>query len=872
MSPWIRWRRVLARPAAAYALAVALSAVAFAARPVVGEHLGRDPVLVLALPVVVVSAWAGGLGPGVLAVLLMVLGRLAWALFEGHAALDSAYFLRAAIAVPSALMVCLAFEQVRRARHRAEARAETELRAQERLRRLVDSSAVAIAFSSKGVITEANQTFLTLLGYTRDDLQAGRINQATLVPESERPVYRMAKQELDETGRNGPFHAVLRRPDGILVDVITSAGKLGEDDYCIFFTNITALTRAERALRISEERFRSLVNATASIVWTAGPQREFLTAQPSWAEYTGQSPEQYLGFGWLQALHPDDRAQAMEGWREAERLQQPFRGRTRLWHHASQGYRRVVARANPVLRDGQIAEWVGMVFDIEEGEQVSERLREASERLQLLVENTPLAVIEFDGELHITRWAGQAEALFGWTAGEALGQRAAALGWALPEEVMGPRKLRELLRGDTPRTRFRIRNQRKDGRIVHAEWSISALRPPEQGRASALLALVLDVTEREQALEQLKQADRQKDDFIATLAHELRNPLAPIANGARLLSLKPDDVKTVGWAAQAIERQVRQLTRLLDDLLDVSRISRNVLHLQRQRMRLQDAIELAAEQVRPFLETQGHRLQLRVAPEPMPLMGDVARLAQVFANLLHNAAKYTPQPGLITLQAGWRDAQWLEVSVQDPGLGIPAHEQRRVFEMFSQAHPDLRSAQPGLGIGLALVKGIVEIHGGTVGVHSEGAGRGSRFTVALPALSGGEESLPLASAAPGLAGVAGYRILVVDDNTDSAESIAALMAQCGNSVRSAFNAQAALEQGAAFHPAVVLMDIGMPGIDGLQAARMMRDTSWGRAAVLIAMTGYGQPEDKRRALQAGFDHHLTKPVDLDALARCLAGP
>ncbi|MED5618544.1 hybrid sensor histidine kinase/response regulator [Ideonella sp. BN130291] len=866
------------RLAVAYAAAVLLSLLALALRPFIGARLGADPALVLALPAVVAPAWIGGFGPGALAVLLVMAGRTASAWLSGAGVMDEISVLRALIAVPTALVVCAAFEQVHRARRRAEARAEdaehaalaTErlAAAQQRMQRLVDSSAVAIAFSGGGVITEANDAFLALMGYSRADLQGGRISQATLIPEEERPVYAMARQELDETGRNGPFHARLKRPDGILVDVITSAGRLGDNDYCIFFTDITALTRAENALRTSEQRFRSLVNATASIVWTAGPQREFITDQPSWAEFTGQTREQYLGFGWLEAMHPEDRAGVMAGWEEARRLQQPFRGRSRLWHQPTGGYRRVTARASPVMRDGRIVEWVGMVFDVEEGEQVSEQLREASARLQLLLESTPLGVIEFDGELHITRWAGQAEAIFGWAAGEAVGRHARDLGWALPEEEIGPATLRELLRGERPRASFRIRNRRKDGRVIHAEWSISAVRRPEQPRAAALLALVLDVSEREQALDSLRQADRQKDNFIATLAHELRNPLAPIANGARLLSLKPGDPRTVAWSAAAIERQVRQLTRLLDDLLDVSRISRNTLQLQRQRLRLQEAIDLAVEQVRPFFDAQGHRLELNVEPQPLELLGDLARLTQVFANLLHNAAKYTPEPGLVTLSAG-RQGDHLVVSVQDTGLGIPPQEQQRVFEMFSQAHTTLRHAQPGLGIGLALVRGIVEIHGGTVRVDSAGAGQGSRFTVELPALAPADEPAAAQGADDPLAGLAGHRVLVVDDNTDSADSIAALLTQCGSTVRSCYGGQAALDIGPDFQPSVVLMDIGMPGMDGLRAATLMRETAWGRAALLVAMTGYGQPEDRRKALQAGFDHHLTKPVDLDALVRCL---
>ncbi len=874
------WRRWTSGRAAGFALAVGLSLLAAALRPIVGGHLGADPVLVLALPVVVVSAWRGGFMPGALAVLLTVLSRAAWAWAGATEVFDAAYFTRSLVAVPTALGVCAAFEQMHRARWRAEARAaraeqdavgaQQLAAAQHRMQRLVDCSAVPIAFSRGGVITEANDAFLVLMGFSRAELEAGLINQATLVPPSERPVYAMAKQELDETGRNGPFHARLLRPDGILVDVITSAGRLDENDFCIFFTDITALTRAEQALRISEERFRSLVNATATIVWTAGPQREFVSDQPSWSEYTGQARAQYQGFGWINALHPEDRAAAQAAWIESCRLKQPFRARARMWHEASQGYRRVVARANPVLRDGEIVEWVGMVFDIEEGEQVSERLQEAQSRLQLLVENTPLALIEFDGELRITRWTGQAETVFGWSAAEALGQAARDLGWAMPDDEIGPRQLRELLRGETPRASFRIRNRCKDGKVIHAEWSVSAIRRPDAARADALLALVLDVSEREQAVESLKQADRQKDNFIATLAHELRNPLAPIANGARLLSLKSGDAKTVSWAASAIERQVRQLTRLLDDLLDVSRISRNTLRLQRQRMRLQDAIELAAEQVRPFFDAQGHQLELQVAGEPLELLGDMARLTQVVANLLHNAAKYTPEPGVITLDA-WQAQGLLQVRVCDPGLGIAPEDQERVFEMFSQAHTELRSAQPGLGIGLALVRGIVQIHGGSVHVTSDGLGHGSCFTVSLPALPVADAAAPALAGPQATGAPAGYKILVVDDNVDSAESIGALLAQCGNTVRTVYAGPQALALGTEFQPAVVLMDIGMPGMDGLEAARLMRDTAWGRAAMLIAMTGYGQPEDRRRALQAGFDHHLTKPVDLDLLAACLQG-
>jgi PAS domain S-box-containing protein len=895
---------------------VGLALAAFVLRSVVGDHLGGDPLLVLALPVVVLSAWRGGLWPGMLGATLILIGRVAWVPQHGGLPIGESFWLRAAFSVPSALMVCAAFEQVHRARRAAESQAaharhdvdeawrtvEAERSAQQRMQRLIDSAAVAIAFSSRGVITQANDAFLVLFGYSRDELAAGRIGAHTLVPESERGVYAMAKQELDETGRNGPFHARLTRHDGLIIDVITSAGRLGDDDYCIFFTDITPLTRAEQALRASEERFRSLVNATASIVWTAGPQREFVVAQPSWEEYTGQTFDEYRGWGWLDAVHPDDRAATAEAWRETCASVRPFRGRARLWSATTRSYRRVASRANPIVRDGRLVEWVGMMFDVEEGELISERLQEASERLQLLVENTPLAVIEFDGELRIARWAGQAQALFGWPAEEALGRSVAELGWALLDDPAASQAFGQLLHGPQTRASLRLQCRRRDGSTMHGEWSVSAIRnaghvmawsgdgpaapagtaawgdapaaSPHEPGTVALLALVLDATEREAALESLRQADREKDNFIATLAHELRNPLAPIANSARLLARKPDDPVVVTRAVQAVERQVRQLGRLLDDLLDVSRISRHRLQVQRRRMHLREAVELGAEQVRPFYEATGHALALELPPQPIDVMGDLARLAQVVANLLHNAAKYTPQPARIALRVR-RQGDDAVVEVEDPGVGIAPEEQQRVFEMFSQAHPELRGANPGLGIGLALVKGIVEIHGGQVRVASAGPGQGSCFTVTLPALPADPQAAvadtaPLPEADP-LARLHGYRMLVVDDNVDSAESIAALLDASGNAVRTAYGAQAALEIGEGFHPNVVLMDLGMPGIDGFQAAAMMRGTAWGRAAVLIAMTGYGQPEDKRRSAQAGFDHHLTKPVDVGLLARAVAG-
>ena len=366
----------------------------------------------------------------------------------------------------------------------------------------------------------------------------------------------------------------------------------------------------------------------------------------------------------------------------------------------------------------------------------------------------------------------------------------------------------------------------------------------------------------------LRDADRRKDEFLATLAHELRNPLAPIRNAIGVLQTPGVAEIDRRESHMMIDRQVSHMVRLIDDLLDVSRITAGKLPMRKARVQLGDILSLAIETARPHLQQSHHHLTVSVPPAPVYLDGDSARLAQVFANLLHNASKYTEPGGEISLAARITESGDAEVSVRDNGIGIPPEFLPRLFEKFSQVAPALDRSQGGLGLGLSLVHGIVSLHGGQVLAQSGGPGTGSEFIVRLPAL--GAQSLPLAGVPMSTNPAVSRRILVVDDNEDSAESLSVLLRLQGHLVESAHDGRHALELAERFRPDVVLLDLGMPGMNGYEVCQEIRKQPWGVDLLLIAQTGWGQDQDRRRTKDAGFDGHLTKPIDHARLEQILA--
>ena len=377
-----------------------------------------------------------------------------------------------------------------------------------------------------------------------------------------------------------------------------------------------------------------------------------------------------------------------------------------------------------------------------------------------------------------------------------------------------------------------------------------------------------DITQRKQAEAALREADRRKDEFLATLAHELRNPLAPIRNSLHILRMTACNDPTAERVCEMMERQVNHMVRMVDDLMEVSRITRGLIELRKEEADLAAIIRSAVETSRPIFEAAEHQLAITIPPEPILLHGDTVRLSQVFANLLNNAAKYTDHGGQIWINAKQEKSE-VVVSIRDTGIGIPAPMLPKVFDMFMQADRSTHRSQGGLGIGLTLVKRLVELHDGSISVRSDGPGQGSEFIVRLPVAALQPERTTKPPVSQRTASLPQRRVLVVDDNKDAGASMGMLLKFLGSDVQIVHDGAAALAAIESYRPDVVLLDIGMPGMDGFEVARQVRQCAEFNNIMLIALTGWGQAEDRHRTQAAGFDYHLVKPADITALQSLL---
>jgi PAS domain S-box-containing protein len=494
---------------------------------------------------------------------------------------------------------------------------------------------------------------------------------------------------------------------------------------------------------------------------------------------------------------------------------------------------------------------------------------EAQSLLAAIVASSEDAIVSKTLDGIITSWNKGAERLFGWAADEAIGQ---SIHLIVPPHLRDQERdiLDRLRRGESVE-HLDVERVRKDGSHVHMSVTISPVRD-RHGHIIGASKTARDITARKMWEEQLVrseetllEADRRKDEFLATLAHELRNPLAPISSGLHILRSSQDPGQR-SIALEIMERQLAQMVRLVDDLLDVARITTGKVEVRHQPLDLAVAINDAVETSQPLLGARRDNLIVTPPPQPVFVNGDRTRLAQVFANLLNNSEKYSEAGQPIAITFG-REGDQAVIRVKDAGMGIHPEMLPRVFDMFRQADRTGGRSRGGLGIGLSLVKRIVELHGGTVTARSEGLGLGSEFIVRLPAI---ENTRTDAGEVPAVTNVPARRkILVVDDNADAAESLAALLSISGHETRMAHDGPEALQQAERFHPDVVFLDIGMPTLDGHETAKLIRKQPWGKHMVLVALTGWGQNEDRRRSKDAGFNHHLVKPADPEVVEKLL---
>ncbi|MGZ5033670.1 MAG: hybrid sensor histidine kinase/response regulator [Usitatibacter sp.] len=611
---------------------------------------------------------------------------------------------------------------------------------------------------------------------------------------------------------------------------------------------------------LQEEIFRRLVEGVTDYAiflldpegivasWNAGAERikGYRAEDIVGRHFSTFYPPEALETGWPERELAEARRVGRfedEGWRVRK-------DGTRLWAN-------VVITA---LRDaqGQLIGFSKITRDLTERRENEERLRRSEERFRLLLEGVEdYAIYMLDPEGRVTSWNAGAERITGYRAAEIIGQSFERF---FPPEDIAAGRPREELRQATLNRRAEDHGWRlrKDGTRYWAEVVVTSLLD-EDGTLRGFAKVTRDLSERKR-MESLEERGRNLTEFIAMLAHELRNPLAPIRNALGIMSVSKESSPQIAWARDVIERQTNQLTRLVDDLLDVSRITRGKMRMDGVPMDVCLALHRALESSHPLLDRRRHHLHLKLPGEALIVNGDAIRLTQVFVNLLNNAAKYTPEGGQIWIEARYEDGD-VVVSVRDNGVGIAPQMLEDVFDLFAQGERTIDRSEGGLGIGLTLVRRIVALHGGTVVARSAGAGKGAEFEVRLPRLN-----LELADARTAAAqfhlplGARKRSILVVDDNADTATSMAVLLRLVGHDVEIEHDGLAALKRIAAKAPDVLLLDIGLPGMSGYEVAKQLRSRPEGQAIKIFAMTGYGQEEDRKRSLASGFDGHLVKPV------------
>ena len=751
-------------------------------------------------------------------------------------------------------------EEANAARREAESQAD-ELQKQADL--IDQSSDALVIWEMGGGITFWNRAAEQLYGFTSNEA-LGRVSHQLLQTVHPTSVEAFERRLAEQREWQGELDHITKDGRRITVESRCKvAGQNGRTYVLESNRDITQRKQMEAALRESEERFSKAFDASPlSLTITSLRTGRLLEVNEAFTRVSGYTRDEAVGRTTLElGLWADPRD------RRAELALVTGEGQVRRMKYrfcVKDGSEVIGLLSAERLEIGGEPCALTVIENITERERAEEWLRENEERLRLALEAGQVGTWDWDIPNDHVTWSDSIYRFHGLKPGEFGGRVAdfAALIHADDRERVNTTIQTALESGEAYSAEMRI--VRPDGAVRWIATNGKAMFDAA-GRPVRMLGATVDITERKLAEQALIEADRRKDEFLAMLAHELRNPLAPIRNAVQLLRRVGPNESELRWAREVIDRQVEHLARLVDDLLDVARITEGKITLKKERVDLLCIIGRALETSRPLIDARKHRLTVSLPEQPLRLEGDTTRLTQVVANLLHNAAKFTPEGGQIWLAAAADHGQ-VVLRVRDTGDGIAQDLLPHVFDLFRQADDSLDRSAGGLGIGLTLVRRILELHGGTVEAFSEGEGCGSEFVVRLPAFADGFEALADTKAAAGdLREAACYRVLVVDDNIDSAESMALLLELHGHQLHIAHDGPAALAAARHFRPQVVVLDIGLPGMDGYEVARRLRADALTQNAIVIAMTGYGQSEDRQQSLRAGFDHHLVKPLDPDVL-------
>ena len=842
----------------------------------------RYPFL-LFYPCVALAAWSGGLGPGLVAtfvstgILWLVLKPLGLLVPQGPWDL-----LGWGVFVGVNVFISGLSEGLHRARRRAEAARDAARGSAADAQAFFEAASVGTAQADlRGRFLMVNARLSEITGYSREELL--RMSFLDVTHPDDRDATRQAAAAFFAgDAREYRLEKRYVRKDGSVVWVDVNAAPVRDAAGRLRYTvaviqDVTARRRYQEDLQTSEQRFRSLVSATAQVVWRADADGFAAEDSFTWRAYTGQTFEEFKGRGWMNAVHPDDHERVKADVMAALAGRQRYESEYRL-RRPDGSWSWTVARGTPVLdAGGVLREWVGTNTDITDRKRADEALRASEARLRAALEVGGVGIWELDLERGLGYWSSTAYAVIGLDADVTPPDARAWRALVHPDDIGA-------VEAEWTRARDAREEYRSEHRVVRPDGAVRWLDArgrffyDEDGMPVRMLGALVDVTDRkaaeaereellgiaERARTGAEAASRAKDEFLAMLGHELRNPLSAVLNAVMTARL---DGARRERALEIARSQGDQLARLLDDLLDVARITQGRIALRREPTYLAGIVARALETTRAAVEERGHTLDVHLPADDVRVDADPARIEQVVVNLVTNAAKYTEAGGRIELEIR-RDRTDAVLTVRDSGIGIAPDMLRRVFDLFAQAERGLDRAQGGLGIGLTIVKRVVELHGGRVEARSDGVGRGAEFVVRLPALPATPETAAAPASSPRESARA--RILVVEDNAEAAESLATLLEVLGHEVHVAHDGPAALELARAKTPRVLLVDIGLPGMDGYEVARRAREDPRLRGAVLFALTGYGRDEDRAAALAAGFNGHLVKPVTVEAIEEVVA--